>query len=250
MSTHRDGWIAFGEGTYFTDRQLAISYSPADPWDGPIPSRGAGSLKRTRRLLEDGQPVKIALFGDSISTGASASGRGGRPPYVPGWGELLLRGLRAASTSPITFVNPSKGGGSAAWGLKVAPSSLAPEKPDLCILGFGMNDGRATPVATYIENLRQIMAMVLAENPGTEFILVASMMPNPDWRSLAPMDGYLAALKELETETVAVADVWSVSEHLLKTKRYCDLSSNHVNHPSDFMVRLYAQIALALLIET
>ncbi len=197
--------------------------------------------------MAEGKPVKIALFGDSISVGASASGRGGRAPYVPGWGELLIRGLRAAYKSPITFVNPSKGGGSAAWGLKVAPSSLAPEKPDLCILGFGMNDGRATPVATYIDNLWQIMSLVRDENPETEFILVASMMPNPDWRSLEPMDGYLAALKELETETVAVADVWSISEHLLKTKRYCDLSANHVNHPSDFMVRLYAQVVLALL---
>ena len=247
MPTHKGGFIAFGEGTFFTDRQLAISYKPADKWCGPVPAGGAGRLKRTRQLLTEGKPVKIALFGDSISTGASASGRGGRPPYVPGWGELLMRGLRGTSKSLITFVNPSKGGGSAAWGLKVAPSSLAPEKPDLCILGFGMNDGRATPVAAYIENLRQIMSLVRAENPETEFILVASMMPNPDWRSLQPMDGYLAALKALETETVAVADVWSISEHLLKTKRYCDLSANHVNHPSDFMVRAYAQVVMALL---
>ena len=245
--THLGGLIAFGEGTFFTDRQLAISYTPADTWGGPVAADGTGRLKRTRQLLKEGKPVKIALFGDSISTGASASGRGGRPPYVPGWGELLMRGLRETSKSLITFVNPSKGGGSAAWGLKVAPSSLAPEKPDLCILGFGMNDGRATPVATYIENLRHIMALVRAEKPETEFILVASMMPNPDWRSLSPMDGYLAALKKLETDTVAVADVWSVSEHLLKTKRYCDLSANHVNHPSDFIVRVYAQVVMALL---
>jgi hypothetical protein len=54
-------------------------------------------------------------------------------------------------------------------------------------------------------------------------------------------------LKTFESEHVAVADVWSVSEHILKTKRYCDISGNHINHPNDFMVRVYAQVAGALL---
>jgi lysophospholipase L1-like esterase len=247
MRAHRGGLIAFGEGTFFTSRQLAVSYNHAGQWTGPVPSDGAGQLRRTRQLLQNGEPIKIALFGDSISVGASASGRGNRPPYVPGWGELMIRGLRQTYQSPITFVNPSKGGGRASWGLGLAPSALVPEKPDLCILGFGMNDGTATPVETYIDQIQQIMAMVRAGNPNTEFILVASMMPNPDWRALAPMNQYLAALKALESETVAVADAWSISEYLLKTKHYCDITSNHVNHPSDFMVRLYAQIVLQLL---
>jgi lysophospholipase L1-like esterase len=247
QKTHTGGFITFGEGTFFTDRQLAVSYRTSDQWCGPVPAGAAGKLPRTRQLLQSGEPIKIALFGDSISVGASASGRGNRPPYVPGYGELFIRGLRQAYQSPITFVNPSKGGGRTSWGLQIAPASLVPEKPDLCILGFGMNDGRATPVVTYIDNLKQIMEMVRAANPLTEFILVASMLPNPDWRPLAPMDGYLAALKELESETVAVADVWSMSEYLLKTKRYCDFNTNHVNHPSDFMVRIYAQVIMELL---
>jgi len=246
MPTHTGGLIAFGEGTFFTDRQLAISYTASGPWDGPMPDGSAGRLSRTRRLLLEGRPVTIALFGDSISTGASASGREGRPPFVPGFGELVMRGLRARSQSPITFVNPSQGGATAAWGLRVAAASLAPDKPDLCILGFGMNDGHGTPVADYIAHVQGIMEIVRKQNPEAEFVLVASMPPNADWRSLEPMNGYLAALTALESESVAVADVWSVSGHVLKTKRYCDISANHVNHPSDFMVRIYAQVVLAL----
>jgi len=61
------------------------------------------------------------------------------------------------------------------------------------------------------------------------------------------MAGYLAALKTLESKQIAVADVWSVASHILKTKRYCDVSGNHVNHPNDFMVRVYAQVTDALL---
>ena len=247
MPTHTGGLIAFGEGTFFTDRQLAISYTASGPWDGPMPDGSAGRLSRTRRLLLEGRPVTIALFGDSISTGASASGREGRPPFVPGFGELVMRGLRARSQSPITFVNPSQGGATAAWGLRVAAASLAPDKPDLCILGFGMNDGHGTPVADYIAHVRGIMEIVRKQSPETEFVLVASMPANAEWRSLEPMNGYLAALTALESDSVAVADVWSVSGHVLETKRYCDISANHVNHPSDFMVRIYAQVVLALL---
>jgi hypothetical protein len=61
------------------------------------------------------------------------------------------------------------------------------------------------------------------------------------------MNGYLAALKSLESEKIAVADVWSMHAHILNTKRYCDISGNHVNHPNDFMVRVYAQVVDALL---
>jgi hypothetical protein len=58
---------------------------------------------------------------------------------------------------------------------------------------------------------------------------------------------YLPALKSLESEQVAVADVWSMSEYILQTKRYSDISGNHINHPNDFMVRIYAQVTGALL---
>ena len=85
------------------------------------------------------------------------------------------------------------------------------------------------------------------KNPAAEFILVASWPPNENWRKLAPMDGYLAGLKTLESSKIAVADVWSVASYILKTKRYCDVTGNHVNHPNDFMIRVYAQVTDALL---
>lgn len=242
----KGGYLLAGE-RQFNPYQIAVSYDHEAPWTGPVPSNGEGKLSRTKEKLAAGSPLKIALLGDSISVGASASGRGGKPPYVPGWGELFVRGLRQAFTSPITFVNPSTGGANSAWGAKVAPFFLAPEKPDLCVIAFGMNDGNAMPVETYRTNIGAIMDQVWAANPETEFVLVAPMLKNEAWRPLTPMDGYLAALKTFESEHVAVADVWSVSEHILKTKRYCDISGNHVNHPNDFLVRVYAQVVTALL---
>lgn len=228
------------------DYQLAVSYDHAESWTGPVPSDVAGKLAVTKKKLQTGQPLKIALLGDSISAGANASKSS--PPYLPGWGELLIQGLRQKYKSPITFVNPSRGGANSGWGKRVAPNFIVPEKPDLFIIAFGMNDANGTSVERYIANINTIMGQVSAENPGTEFILVASMMRNEEWRSMELMRGYLPALKNLESEHVVVADVWSVSERILKTKRFCDISGiGFANHPNDFMVRVYAQVVMALL---
>jgi lysophospholipase L1-like esterase len=245
MESCKGGYVAYTEGSYWNDHQIAVSYDHRDSWGGPVPFDGTGTLAATNTKLKNGKPIKIALLGDSISAGASASKS--HPPYIPGWGELLIRGLGNRFQSEITFVNPSRGGATAGWGKKVTPDFIVPEKPDLFIIAFGMNDANGTPVKSYVASIKTIMGMVSAENPDTEFILVASMPRNEDWRSLTPMNGYLAALKELESEQVAVADVWSIGEYILKAKRYCDVSGNHVNHPNDFMVRVYAQVTGALL---
>jgi lysophospholipase L1-like esterase len=243
----KGGYVAFTEGNYWNDRQLAVSYEHAGKWDGPLPSSGKKQLLKTGKALRNGDPLKVLLLGDSISTGASASGKAGKPPFVPGFGDLLTDHLRAGSKSEITFVNASLGGMVSRWGAEVAPYYAAPEKPDLCLLGFGMNDGGGVPVAQYIANTEKTMELIRAQNPDVEFILIASFLPNENWRSLSPMNGYLDALKALESKTVAVADVWSMHEYFLKTKRYCDMTGNHVNHPNDFMVRVYAQVIAALL---
>ncbi|TAN39026.1 MAG: SGNH/GDSL hydrolase family protein [Verrucomicrobia bacterium] len=247
MPAWKGGYVAFTEGSFWNDRQIVVSYDHEDGWVGPIPSTASGQLPLTKKKLEAGLPLKVALLGDSISAGASASGSMGKPPYIPGWGELAMDGLRRKYHSEITFVNPSLGGMVSAWGMKVAPFFVAPEKPDLCIIAFGMNDGGVVPVKQYLANTEAIIESVRKENPGAEFILVASWPPNENWRKLAPMDGYLAALKTLESKQIAVADVWSLASYILKAKRYCDITGNHVNHPNDFMVRIYAQVTDALL---
>jgi lysophospholipase L1-like esterase len=246
MPSWKGGYVAFtGQLSFWSSRQIAVTYDHQANWDGPVPANAPGQLPRTKAKLRAGLPLKVALLGDSISAGAEASLED--PPHVPGWGELAMAGLHEKYHSAITLVNASLGGMVSAWGKKVAPYFVAPEKPDLCIIAFGMNDGARVPVPQYLENTKAIIESVRAANPATEFILVASWPPNKNWRKLAPMDGYLAALKTLESKQIAVADVWSVASYLLKTKRYADVTGNHVNHPNDFMVRVYAQVTDALL---
>ncbi|AKJ64733.1 DUF7594 domain-containing protein [Kiritimatiella glycovorans] len=249
MKRRDGGYLAFSESSWFNDRQIRVTYRRGEPWRGPVPEYGGDRLPRTTGRLRAGAPLKIVLFGDSIAVGASASAKAARPPYMPSWGRLLAEQLRRETASSIELINPSLGGMTSAWGAKTVDGLVAHERPDLCILAFGMNDGGHVPVERYIENTKATIRAIRTQNPDAEFILVMSMLPNEQWRALEPMRGYLPALKQLKGDGVAVADLWSLHAYLLRNKIYADMTGNHVNHPNDFLVRLYAQTLATMLIE-
>ncbi len=53
--------------------------------------------------------------------------------------------------------------------------------------------------------------------------------------------------QDAEEITGAVANFQSAHKYLLKTKGYSDLTGNNVNHPNDFLIRLYAQVVASKL---
>lgn len=248
MKTLDGGYLTFSESAFFNDRQLAVSYEHADKWDGLVPSSAENRLPGTFEKLCAGKPVRLIVFGDSISVGASASGQCARPPFMPPWTEMVVDQLALKYHSPIDYINPSLGGTASGWGRDTVDGLVSFEDPDLVILGFGMNDGAAkvTP-DQFRTNVQAIIASVRHRKPDAEFILLMSFQPNGKWRHLDLMEGYLDALHEMEGMGIAVADVWSIHGYLLKHKTYWDMTGNHVNHPNDFIVRVYAQTILALL---
>ena len=68
------GWIRFGEGDYFHQRQIAVSYRHHGTWPFPVPEDRSALLPRTTKTLAQGEPMRLLIFGDSISTGCNASG--------------------------------------------------------------------------------------------------------------------------------------------------------------------------------
>ena len=78
----KGGYLAFGEGSFFTDHQSAVTYRTDEVWRGPVPAPSDDLLPRTFGKLKRGEPLKLVVFGDSISRGASASGWVRRPPYL------------------------------------------------------------------------------------------------------------------------------------------------------------------------
>ncbi|MEA2068519.1 MAG: SGNH/GDSL hydrolase family protein [Verrucomicrobiota bacterium] len=248
MKTVDGGYLTFSESAMFNDKQLAVSYEHSEPWGGLVPQSAKKLLPKTFQALEKGDPLKLVVFGDSISVGASASGKTVRAPWMPRWADLVAGELAARTTSEIDYINPSLGGMRSDWGRDAVDGLVSFEKPDLVILGFGMNDAGANfSVEKFIANTTAIMDAIRKQNPAAEFILLMSFQPNSQWRNLDLMSGYLPAMKAMEGPGVAVADVWSIHEYLLKHKTYWDMTGNHVNHPNDFLVRVYAQTVLATL---
>ena len=241
------GYLAFGEGSFFNDHQSAVTYRTDEVWPGPAPVPAGDLLPRTFGKLKQGEPLKLVVFGDSISRGASASGWGRRPPYLPPWPDLVKNRLTAHYGSAIDSYNMSLGGMRSDWGREHAAAFVAPLAPDLVIIGFGMNDAGAVTAEQFRENLESIMTEVRKTNPRAEFLLLMTFQPNPAWRNPRAMTAYRDTLRSMEGPGVAVADLWEMHGELLKQKSYEDTTGNHVNHPNDFIVRLYAQVVLARL---
>jgi lysophospholipase L1-like esterase len=250
IAASRDGkkHLLFGEGHFFHDQQVSAAYEPAERWSGPVPAADPSGLSLSMERLAAREPFKTVVLGDSISTGANASGVDGAPPGQMGYPDLVADGLHERFGSVVGLTNLSVGGTNAGWGVGQMQVAIA-EQPDLFIIAFGMNDasGRFSPAKYRKEIARMANAMQTA-CPDCDVICVATMTANETWHHAAPKlyPAYLDELLTLRKPGLAVADVTSVWSWIVERKSALDLSGNGVNHPNDFGHRLYADVVLAL----
>jgi len=230
------------EGSWGHSKALWVTYSHRSAWTGPVPVESRKELPQTFERLQNKKPLRVIFYGDSITVGASATSRHDMPPYQPSWPDLFVATLRDHYKSPILAKNRALGGSVSQWGATNAATLVAPEKPDLCIISFGMND-RAfkVPTETFRTNLLAIMETIRKANPQAEFILISSILNNPEWQPTEPLWSYLKVMRELVGPGVALVDMTTVDKELLKYKSYIDMSGNNVNHPNDYLIRWYAQ---------
>jgi lysophospholipase L1-like esterase len=250
IAASRDGkkHLLFGEGAFFHNQQVSASYEPAERWSGPVPEADAEALSLSLERLAAKEPFKIVVLGDSISTGANASGVVGAPPGQMGYPDLVADGLHARFGSVVELTNLSVGGMVAPWGVGQMQAAIA-ERPDLFIIAFGMNDasGKFSP-GKYRKETARMAGVMRDACPDCDVICVATMTANETWQHAAPKlyPAYLEQLLTLRQPGVAVADVTSVWTWIVERKSALDLSGNGVNHPNDFGHRLYADVVLAL----
>jgi lysophospholipase L1-like esterase len=251
IAATRDGkkHLLFGEGPFFHNQQVSAAYESAESWSGPVPAADAAGLSLTIERLAAKEPLKIVVLGDSISTGANASGVEGAPPGQLGYPDLVAEGLRQRFGGVVELTNLSVGGTNAGWGVGQMQAAVA-ERPDLFIIAFGMNDasGKFSP-SKYRKEIARMAAVMREACPDCDVICVATMTANATWQHAAPKlyPAYLEQLLTLRQPGVAVADVTSVWTWIVDRKSALDLSGNGVNHPNDFGHRLYADVVLALL---
>ena len=241
-------WLMSGDGDLFHRRQVAATYTHrAGSWRGFVPPfRGAG-LPRTMRRLRARDPLTIAVTGDSISEGFNASGFAGVPPYQPAYVDLVVAGLTEAYGSAIALHNLASAGWTSDNGLADA-ERVGAAAPDLVIVAYGMNDAGYAEPAAFSANIAGILDEVRRRAPA-EFILVAPMLPNPEWHYplMERFDAYRDALAKLGGDGAVLADVTTLWKALLERKSVYDLTGNGINHPNDFGHQMYAQVLLALL---
>ena len=88
------------------------------------------------------------------------------------------------------------------------------------------------------------------KNKLGEVILIATMLPNTesDWlRNQQHQKDELLAI-EKEREYVSVVNMTDMHKSLLNAgKRYRDMTGNNINHPNDFLSRVYAQLLIKAL---
>ena len=239
-----EGFIYFKEGMALHDRQIAVTYTHDGTFAGEIPACKADKLPKTNEKLKNGQELKLCIYGDSISAGRNSSGKEGGAPMAPMWPMMLAEYLKANyPKSAIVYDNPSVPGKKSAWGVENA-AELVGYGPDLCVIGFGMNDGSSNvDPRVFKANIQMIMDAARKGNPDCEFVLISTMLPNPQANHFLGMqEHYLPVLRELETQGVVVADMTTYHKSLLASKRYYDMTGNNVNHPNDFLARGYAQL--------
>lgn len=236
--------------TWYHERQIAVSYEPASrDWSFAPAISKIDQLPRLKKLLEEKKPVKVVLFGDSISAGGDCSSLHGIPPFQLNYGELVAKKLAKHYGSEVTFINPSRPGATSAYGLGQVETQVGGFKPDLAIIAYGMNDRAPERSAVYKANLEGILDTIRKDSPETEFIVVTPMLNNPKQPTgLDPVKFIRDEALKIQRPGTAFADVTTAELDMINHKDYLDLSGNGANHPNDFLHRIYAQRILEVLI--
>ena len=199
--------------------------------------------------LNAGEDIKIVSTGDSITDGWSASGKNGVkiPPYCPQYNVLVEHYIKKAYDVNVTQKNVGVSGSNTNGGLTKL-DEICGENPDLVIIAFGMNDFTNPK---FEENIRTIMGYIWEKNPECEIILISTMLPNTYAKGFFNgQDKQEAILEKIAKEysSVVLAPVTSVHKELLNNIFYFDMTGNNINHPNDFLARIYAQTVLTALL--
>ena len=245
-------YLMCGEGDLFHRRQVRATYTHAPGlWTGFTPAFRGDAVPRTLGCLRAGEPLSIAVTGDSISEGYNASGFVGVPPHQPPYAELVAEGLRSSYRSAIALHNFASAGWTTDNGLADV-DRVAEDVPDLVIVAYGMNDAGYATAPGFAANIAGIMREIRRTAPAAEFVLVSPMLPNPDWHYTVTerFIEYRDALDALTGDGAILADVTTMWHTLLARKSFYDLTGNGINHPNDFGHRVYAEVMLALLTQS
>ena len=248
-----EGKYVYASETEANRHQISVSYEHNDVWTGAVPVDQSAKLTRSLSKLKNGQTIKIGITGDSITYGRGCSGDFGYGAKTPRYASLLNDYLVARyPASNIITENVAYGGKAANWGAEsVSRFTIV---PDICIVALGENDIH-TPLADYKNYMQNTVNTLRQLNPDMEIILVSPMTGNKELVGSSGVEnGYYGYKHQFEdklveianaTTGVVVAPVTSITKSIYDSgKRFEDVNSNNLNHPNDYIHRVYAQTIL------
>jgi lysophospholipase L1-like esterase len=239
-----DQFPGFGNRSFF----VYVDYAHREKWELP-PAKAelsAARLPATRQKLLAGEKVRIVAFGDSITAGGDASEPG--LIFWERWASALRGKYPRAS---VETTNGATGGDTTVQGLQRLEAKVLQQKPDLVLIGFGMNDhnreGYGVPLEAFAGNLRTMIARIRATT-GAEIVLFSAFPPNPKWHyGTHNMEAYADATERVAREEhCAFADVYHLWMTAVARKKPEDLLANNINHPNDYGHWIYFQALAAI----
>lgn len=259
-----DGYIYADEGSTISAQQVAVTYRHKDRIAWNLPKVETAKFPKTMAKLNGGEKIKVLFYGDSITVGANSSGHIGYEPHAESYANMVKSYMQKRFPSAtIDFKNNAVGGTDSNWGINKTSGNawidsleasegdhfkkrVLNENPDLLFIAYGMNDQKYD-ATEYKQNIKEMIKGVRAKNPDVEIMLVSGMIANPEtYFDNKDYEAYQNALLELskDYENIGVATVYNSVKSVYTKKRFVDCTANNINHPNDYMMRVYAQTVL------
>lgn len=243
-------YLMFGELDFMSSKQIAVTYTHPIMNVLYTQKEQKEKLNRFFSKLESRNNPTIVFYGDSITEGCNSSGTkygGNVKPYALSWPEMVFEFLKKKYNTEINFVNTAKGGMTTKWGLDNYSERVNKYHPDLFVLAFGMNDGPLSK-EEHIKQIKEIIHGVRKDCPDSDIVLISPCVPNieSNWYD-GNQKTYYEEYEKLDIDNVAVVNMTKAHLSLLERKAYKDMSGNNINHPNDFLARVYAQAVLKVM---
>ncbi len=259
-----DGYIYADEGSTISAQQVVVTYRHKDQITWNLPKVETAKFPKTMAKLNGGEKIKVLFYGDSITVGANSSEFIGYGPRAESYANMVKSYMQKRFPSAtIDFKNNAVGGTDSNWGINKTSGNawidsleasegdhfkkrVLNENPDLLFIAYGMNDQKYD-ATEYKQNIKEMIEGVRAKNPDVEIMLVSGMIANPEtYFDNKDYEAYQNALLELskDYENIGVATVYNSVKSVYTKKRFVDCTANNINHPNDYMMRVYAQTVL------
>jgi hypothetical protein len=263
-------YLYVDEGATISRQQVAVTYTHSNTIEWVLPRVETEKFPKTMEKLENGESIKVLFYGDSITVGANSSEYISIKPYAESYANMVKSYMAARyPEAEIVFKNNAVGGTDSNWGIDrltglAAIDDIVPdekgehfsrrvlnafdgnETADLLFIAYGMND-QAYGSGQFKDNIEEMIVKVREKNPEIEIMLVSGMIANPETGFYnKDYEAYQEALAELteEYENVGLSTTLNTVLSVYEHKRFYDCTANNVNHPNDFMMRIYAQTLL------